>query len=214
MVPAGDGEDLVLICPKCKLTKSFKEETSDICSKCSVRLERINTLEVGHIFKLGTKYSSTLGANFIDDAGKQKPIIMGCYGIGVSRLISAIVERNHDNDGIIWPFEISPYKIIILPLDVSDEKIMSLALDIYKELDGEGISLLLDDRDERAGVKFKDADLIGIPINIIVGQKAQKEKKVEIKTRRDNRVSLVDIETCIKTIKKIIGDEVDSEYKK
>ena len=116
MVPAESGEDAVTL-----------------SKRCNGKLEKINCIEVGHIFKLGTKYSSILGTNFLDREGKLKPIIMGCYGIGVSRLIAAIIEQNHDTDGIIWPIEISPYKVIILPLDVTDKKIMQNAQDIYQD---------------------------------------------------------------------------------
>jgi prolyl-tRNA synthetase len=176
MVPVRDGEDVVLSCPQCKLIRAFKEGGTDICPKCGVRSERINTIEVGHIFQLGTKYSSSLGANFIDAKGKLKPIIMGCYGIGVSRLIAAIIEQNHDEEGIIWPDEISPFKAIVLPIDITDKKIMQLALDIYKELSEGGIEVILDNRDERAGVKFKDADLIGIPKSIVIGKNTLSRK--------------------------------------
>ncbi|MCM8795721.1 MAG: proline--tRNA ligase, partial [Candidatus Omnitrophica bacterium] len=133
MAPAKDGEDVVLL-----------------------NSEKINCIEVGHIFKLGTKYSLSLGANFINESAELKPIIMGCYGIGVSRLISAIIEQNYDLSGIIWPEEVSPFKVIILPLDVTDKKIMQKAKELYAKLEKENIDSLLDDRDERAGVKFKD----------------------------------------------------------
>jgi len=111
------------------------------------------------------------------------PIIMGCYGIGVSRLISAVIEQNNDPDGIIWPKEVAPYRVMILPLDVTDAKIMDLSLGLYKELQDLGIEVLLDDRDERAGVKFKDADLLGIPLQLIIGKNSLKENLVELKVR-------------------------------
>lgn len=187
MVPADDGEDSVLSCPKCKLTIALGEKQAGICSKCKVNLEQIDAIEVGHVFKLGTKYSAMLGANFLDNQGKQKPVIMGCYGIGVSRLISAIIEQNNDEAGIIWPDEISPYQVIILPLDVTDKKIMKEAEDIYKYLEQGGIETLLDDRNERAGVKFKDADLIGISLQVIIGRESLKENRMELKIRRNHR---------------------------
>jgi prolyl-tRNA synthetase len=204
MVPAQDGEDLILFCPKCKLVQTFKEETALVCPKCGQKLEKINCIEVGHIFQLGTKYSSMLGANFLDAKGIRKPIIMGCYGIGVSRLISAIIAQNHDSEGIIWPKEISPYKVIILPLDVTNRKIMKIAQDIYKELERSSIDILLDDRDERAGVKFKDADLIGIPISITIGQKMQNQNKFEIKIRKSKKVFLVNRRSILKKIKDLL----------
>jgi prolyl-tRNA synthetase len=204
MVPAQDGEDLILFCPKCKLVQTFKEETALVCPKCGQKLEKINCIEVGHIFQLGTKYSSMLGANFLDAKGIRKPIIMGCYGIGVSRLISAIIAQNHDSEGIIWSKEISPYKVIILPLDVTNRKIMKIAQDIYKELERSSIDILLDDRDERAGVKFKDADLIGIPISITIGQKMQNQNKFEIKIRKSKKVFLINRRSILKKIKDLL----------
>lgn len=183
MVPAPDGEDVVLQCPKCNATRTYKEGEPDTCAKCQTKAQKINCIEVGHIFKLGTKYSASLGANFLDAQGKLKPVIMGCYGIGVSRLISAIIEQNNDKDGIIWPMEVAPYKAIILPLDVTDNKIMELALGAYEELAKMGIEALLDDRDERAGVKFKDADLIGIPLQVIIGKNSLKDNTLELKVR-------------------------------
>jgi len=187
MARACDGEDLVLSCPKCKSVEVFKGQEKDICVKCGVKMEKINTIEVGHIFKLGTKYSSVLGANFLGADGKLKPIIMGCFGIGVSRLIPAIIEQNNDKDGIIWPEEVTPYQVIVLPLDVTDKKIMKSACGVYKELKQIGIDVLLDDRDERAGVKFKDADLLGLPLQVIIGRESQKGNNVELKIRRTQK---------------------------
>jgi len=208
MVRASDGEDSVLLCPKCGFSKTLKEEKSESCPKCKLVLEKINTLEIGHIFQLGTKYSSTLGANFVDNKGSVSPIIMGCYGIGVSRLISAIIECNNDKNGIVWPKEVTPYKVIILPLDVTDDSIMKLALDIYNELQKEDIDVLLDDRDERAGVKFKDADLIGIPLTITIGQKAKETGKIEIKKRKDGGVILAPRPDTLKNINEILKDRI------
>jgi prolyl-tRNA synthetase len=204
MVPAESGEDIVLLCPKCKLTKAFKEEET-LCPKCNSKFEKINSIEVGHIFQLGTKYTKTLGANFLDADGKLKPIIMGCYGIGVSRLIAAIIEQNHDEGGIIWPKEISPYKVIILPLDVTDKKIMKKALDIYKELKLDGIQTLFDDRDERAGSKFKDADLIGVMLQIIIGKESLKKNTLELKIRRNHKKIVKPKEAILREIKKLVN---------
>jgi prolyl-tRNA synthetase len=162
-------------------------------------------IEVGHIFKLETKYSSTLGANFLDAEGKLKAIIMGCYGIGVSRLISAIIEQNYDKDGIIWPKEVTPYKVIILPLDTTDKKIMELAADVYKELEQNSIDALFDDRDERAGVKFKDADLLGIPLQVIIGKESSKMNTVELKIRRSGEKIIKKKEVIYKEIGRLIN---------
>jgi prolyl-tRNA synthetase len=203
MVPAGSGEDLILSCPKCKMAKAFADK-QESCPKCGVRLEKINCIEVGHIFQLGTKYSLSLSANFLNAQGKLQPVIMGCYGIGVSRLIPTIIEQHYDAQGIIWPCEISPYEVIILPLDVTDKKIMQKALDIYAEFKDSGIETLFDDRDERAGVKFKDADLVGIPVSIVIGQKTLENKKVELKTRAGKEVFFIDTENILKKTKDIL----------
>lgn len=199
MVPAKDGEDAVLFCPACKSAKTFfrpaaeseagsrnagKEGDKETCAKCGKAAQKLSCIEVAHIFKLGTKYSVSLGANFLDAHGALQPIIMGCYGIGVSRLISAIIEQNNDKDGIVWPKGIAPYRIEILALDISDEKIRELSFSLHDEFNKKGIDTLLDDRDERAGVKFKDADLLGIPLQIIIGKGALKDNAIELKVRR------------------------------
>jgi len=214
MAGARDGEDLVLSCPECHLIKAFSrpaieseagEGEKDNCIKCKGKLDKINCIEVGHIFKLGTKYSLAQGANFLDAKGKLKPIIMGCYGIGVSRLISSIIEQNHDLDGIIWPKEITPYKVMIMALDVTDKKIMERALDIYKELEQVGIEALFDDRDERAGVKFKDADLLGIPLQVIIGRDSLEKNAIELKIRRTQEKMVKSKSEILKEIEKFYG---------
>jgi len=207
MVPAGDGEDIVLVCPQCKQTRTFKEGDEEKCAKCGKPADKVNCIEVGHIFKLGTKYTTALGANFLDAQGKLNPIIMGCYGIGVSRLISAIIEQNNDEFGIIWPKEVAPYRAIILPLDVTDGKIMELVSGIYKEFKDNGIQVLLDDRDERAGVKFKDADLIGIPVQVTIGAKTLAQNKIEVKARKDKQSKLIDRADLLKEVSSILAKE-------
>jgi prolyl-tRNA synthetase len=146
-----------------------------------------------------------LGANFLDADGKLKPIIMGCYGIGVSRLMAAIIEQNSDKEGIIWPDEISPYKVVILPLDVTDKKIKNLAGEIYKELKEDGIEALLDDRDERAGVKFKDADLIGVSLQVVIGRESLKKNTIELKIRRNHKKIVGKKQAVLKQIRKMIN---------
>lgn len=205
MAPAQDGEDLVFVCPKCKSAKPLKETSDQSCPKCNVTLEKINTIEVGHTFKLGTKYSLVLGANFIDAKGQQKPIIMGCYGIGVSRLVSAIIAQNHDKDGIVWPKEISPYQVVILPLDTTDRKIMGKAVEVYNELEQGGIEVLFDDRDERAGVKFKDADLLGISLQIIIGRESFKKNTLELKIRRNQKKIIKTKTVILEEIKRFVN---------
>jgi len=184
MVRAAEGEDTVLFCQNCKEPKSFQEKTEAECPKCKSKMGKINAIEVGHIFKLGIKYSQAMQANFSDAKGELKPVVMGCYGIGVSRLISAIIEQNNDVNGIIWPKEITPYQVIILPLDVTNPQILQAAVGFYKELKENSVSALLDDRDERAGVKFKDADLLGIPLQVVIGKESLKNNLLELKFRR------------------------------
>ena len=203
MVPAKLGEDIVCSCPSCKSAKVFKELVDESCSKCGAKMDKLNTIEVGHIFKLGTKYSKAMGANFLDKEGKLSPIIMGCYGIGVSRLVSTIIEQNNDKDGIIWPEEIAPYKAIILPLDITQSRIIENAFAIYEQLKHAGVDTLLDDRDERAGVKFKDADLLGIPLQVIIGKEFLKDGSIEIKTRRTKQKIITSRESVASEIKKL-----------
>ena len=201
MVPAACGEDIVYECPSCKLPSPFKEESSGSCPKCKTAMEKTNTIEVGHIFKLGTKYSAALGAQFLDAKGVLKPMVMGCYGIGVSRLISTIIEQNHDESGIIWPEEVSPYGVLLLPLDPTDSQIMDKARQLYQELTGQGVSVLCDDRDERAGVKFKDGELIGIPVQVVIGKDFLKNRTLEIKVRRGKEKVIVSEEKALEEIK-------------
>ncbi|MFH1191520.1 MAG: proline--tRNA ligase [Candidatus Omnitrophota bacterium] len=214
MAAAPLGEDIVLLCPKCKLPMAFShpemeneaeslaagKEDNSFCPACNVEMTKINTIEVGHTFKLGIKYSQAMQANFSDSSGQLKPLVMGCYGIGVSRLISAIIEQNNDADGIIWPAQVSPFGIIILPLDVTNQKVMQEANSIYRELKGSGLDVLFDDRDERAGVKFKDADLIGIPLSIVIGKKSIEEKNIELRLRKDKSTQFVPKDDLLKYI--------------
>lgn len=164
----------------------------DPCPICHQPLKETTGLEVGHIFLLGTKYSKAMNANFVDRDGKERPITMGCYGIGVSRLISAIVEQNHDDNGIIWPENVAPFKLHILVLNTKDEKLVNTGFEIYEKVKERGIEVLLDDRDISAGVKFKDADLIGIPHRIVIG-KSVKEGKVEYQNRKIPEKEVIDI---------------------
>jgi len=162
-------------------------------------------IELGHIFQLGTKYSDALGAMYLDEDGKQKPMIMGCYGIGVSRLIAAIIEINSDQSGIIWPKEVAPFDVEILPVQVSDATSMELAKKYYHELKQSGVDVLLDDRDESPGRKFNDADLIGIPYRVIIGKRMLAQNQVEIKDRRSGQVQVVAKENLKEEILKKIS---------
>lgn len=157
----------------------------DVCPKCGKgKMKMARGVEVGHIFKLGTKYSKALNCVYLDKDGKSNLVVMGCYGIGVGRTLAAIIEQHHDDNGIIWPAEVAPYKAIVVPTKVNDEANMDLAEKIYSDLAAAGVEVLIDDRNERPGVKFKDADLIGIPLRITVGRRAG-EGIVEVK-RRDS----------------------------
>ncbi len=168
-------------------------------------MEKFNCIEVGHIFKLGTKYSQAIQANFSDAKGQLKPVIMGCYGIGVSRLISAVIEQNNDADGITWPAEVTPFDVIILPLDIQDEAIMGMAGGIYRQLEEASFQALLDDRDERAGIKFKDADLLGIPVQVTVGRSYVKDGTVEIKSRRSKEKIICPKDSAFSEIMRLTG---------
>ena len=152
--------------------------------KCAKPLKIRRAIEVGHVFKLGTKYSEALHALFLDEAGKQQPAIMGCYGIGVTRTMQAVIEQSHDDNGIIWPISVAPYTVCITPLNVAPEgAVMQLAEKIYADLIARGIDVILDDRNDRPGVKFKDSELVGFPIRVGIGEKSLAKGEVEIKPR-------------------------------
>jgi prolyl-tRNA synthetase len=163
----------------------------DACSQCGKPLKIDKVIEIGNIFKLGTKYSVPLKANYLDEQGNEKPIIMGSYGIGPARIAAAAIEQGNDKDGIVWPLAIAPFQLLIIPVNVNDRQSMDLAEEMYAVLEEKGFEVLLDDRDERAGVKFKDADLIGIPWRIVIGEKNLKEGLVEVKERKTGKVEKV-----------------------
>ncbi|MFH1371651.1 MAG: proline--tRNA ligase [Planctomycetota bacterium] len=158
-------------------------------------------IEVGQVFKLGTKYSAKLGCNFLDDSGKENPTLMGCYGIGINRIVASAIEAANDDNGIIFPISIAPFEVIIVSVNQDDAEVVKTGEDIYKQLIDKGVEVLLDDRDERAGVKFKDADLIGIPVRITVGKKALATGSVELKLRTEPKPTLIPADTAVaKTI--------------
>ena len=163
------------------------------CPRCGSPLEVGKALEVGHIFKLGTRYSESMGARILDESGKEVPIVMGSYGIGIERILAGAVELHHDGDGIQWPMSIAPLHLALLPLQIQDAPVRETAERLYQQMREEGIEALLDDRDERAGVKFKDADLIGLPLRVAIGKKGLAEGKVEWKPRESKEVELVPI---------------------
>ena len=174
------------------------------CPKCQAELLEARGIEVGQIFKLGTKYSKILGANFLDENGKEKPIVMGCYGIGVSRTMAAAIEQNNDENGIIWPAAIAPFQAVVIPVSNKDAKQIELAEQFYQELNQVGVETILDDRAERPGVKFKDADLIGYPLRIVVGGKAVEEGVVEVRQRRSGTTELIPVPQVVEQIKQLL----------
>ncbi len=186
MVLADTGEEGLVTCSACDYAASLEKlrgaKSGDTCPRCAGMLSVIRSIEVGHIFKLGLKYSQAMHAVFLDEAGKEREMWMGCYGIGVTRIVAAAIEQNHDERGIIWPLAIAPYRVIILPLG-KDSEATQAAEKLYDEFTTAGIETLLDDRGDTPGVKFADADLLGIPWQIIVGKTYKNEKLVELKRR-------------------------------
>jgi prolyl-tRNA synthetase len=183
---------------------------ADRCPRCGKPIEFGRGIEVGHIFKLGTKYSRAMDAVFLTREGKESPIIMGCYGIGVGRTVAAAIEQNHDADGIIFPVPIAPFEVTILPLQMHDPKVVETAERIHADLTDNGIDTLLDDRDERAGFKFNDADLIGIPIRVTVGGKGLKNGQVEIKLRSEAESFFVPLDIAASFVKEKVKALYDS----
>ncbi len=179
----------------------------DPCPRCSSRLTQHHAVEVGHVFKLGTKYSEALGARFLDEREQLRPIIMGCYGIGVNRILAATIETSYDADGIIWPVSLAPYEVLILPLKPSDQENLQAGARLHDELQAAGVDVLLDDRDCRAGVKFKDADLIGIPLRVVVGERGLKQGQLEIKWRWQSQPELVPLAGAAKKITELVEEE-------
>ncbi len=177
----------------------------DHCPNCGKELEISRGIEVGHVFKLGTKYSKSLGANFLDPQGKQKPMVMGCYGIGVNRIIASLIECSHDEDGIIWPLSIAPYKVLVLPLNIKDQATVNAAQLLHDQLEGAGVDTLMDDRDLRPGVKFNDADLTGIPLRIVLGKKFTEGGKMELQERKGGDPVLLSPEEVLSEIKKRVA---------
>ena len=176
----------------------------DACPHCGAPVKMTRGIEAGQVFTLGTKYSESLHATFLDENGKEKPLQMGCYGIGVGRTMAAAVEQNNDADGIIWPRSIAPYEAIVVPVNAKNEDQMAVAVEIYQGLLAQGVDAIIDDRKERAGVKFKDADLIGYPMRITVSPKALEEGSVEVKIRRSGEVKMVEKANAISEIVEIL----------
>lgn len=210
MVPAASGEDTVVRCSGCAYAASKEKAAAQLakpvqegspCPKCGKPLALLAAIEVGHIFKLGTKYSAKLEALFLDEDGKEKPFVMGCYGIGVTRILAAVIETRHDDFGIQWPAEVAPYPAVIVPINLSDAKTRQAAEDLYQGMAQAGLEVLLDDREVSGGVKMKDADLIGFPIRVLISEKTLQKSSVEVKLRCEKETSLVTPAEAISLVK-------------
>ncbi len=169
-------------------------------------LEEYRGIEVGHIFKLGNKYSTDMGCTYLDQEGKSQPMEMGCYGLGIGRTVAAAIEQNHDDDGIIWPLPLAPFQVLLLGLNTNVEEVCAAADMLYDELREQGIEVLYDDRKERPGVKFKDADLIGIPLRVVVGKRSLDEGKVEFSLRRDREKQMIDRGDVVAKLRQLIDN--------
>jgi prolyl-tRNA synthetase len=177
--------------------------SGDPCPRCGAPLKETQGIEVGHVFKLGTKYSKAMGATFLDDKGNEVPLIMGCYGIGVNRIVAAAVEAGHDKDGIVWPLALAPYQIVLVPLQIQNAAVMEATAALEQQFAAAGLEVLTDDRDQRPGVKFKDADLIGIPVRVVVGERGLKEGTIELKWRHEASARTIPAATA--------GDDIIAE---
>jgi prolyl-tRNA synthetase len=184
-------------------------EPGDACPRCAGAIKFVRGIEVGHVFKLGTKYSKAMKAVYLDRDGKEKNMIMGCYGIGIGRTVAACIEQNFDQNGIVWPMPLAPYTVIVTPVNINEADVMKASEAIYADLLASGVEVILDDRDERAGVKFKDADLIGIPLRVVVGPKNLAGGHVELKIRRTGESRLYATADVVREVQKIIASELN-----
>jgi prolyl-tRNA synthetase len=183
----------------------------DLCPKCGKMMEIKRSVELGHIFKLGRKYSDSMKATFDDEDGKEKTFIMGCYGIGVTRIVAAAIEARHDKDGIIWPISIAPFECVVMPVISGDDKQRETAEKIYDELRKRGVDVAYDDRDHRPGFKFKDADLIGYPVRVVVGKDLQ-NGKLELKLRHEKEKRMISVETAVDDIMAVINELREQDF--
>ncbi len=182
-------------------------QEGDPCPHCGGEVSKARGIEVGQVFKLFTKYSSALKATYLDENGKEQPMVMGCYGVGVSRTMAAAIEQNYDDNGIIWPIEIAPYHVLVVPVNTKDEASAAKAEEIYMQLKKAGLETVIDDRNERPGVKFKDADLIGYPLRVVVGPKTLTEGKLEVKIRKTGEIRYLPLDgDYVQDIKNIIAE--------
>ncbi|MFZ5451859.1 MAG: proline--tRNA ligase [Thermodesulfobacteriota bacterium] len=180
----------------------------DPCPRCGAALEILRGIEVGHIFKLGRKYSQALKATFLDEAGQEQYIFMGCYGIGVSRIMAAAIEQGHDDQGMIWPLALAPFQVALIPINLNDAATREKALEIHNTLEAAGIEVLFDDRDERPGVKFKDCDLLGIPLRVVIGPKTLAKGMAEVRHRRSGETIMVPLEGLLPYLQGHIRQEM------
>jgi prolyl-tRNA synthetase len=210
LTPAG--EDVILACNKCEFGQNSEVATlkeGDACPKCGGALSMVKGIEVGNIFDLGTKYSDAFDLNYVDETGERKRVLMGCYGIGTSRLVGSIVEANHDDRGMIWPKSVAPFQVHLITLNSKDEtvreNIMGTADNLVRDLEAQGVEVLWDDREDVApGAKFADADLIGAPLRILISEKSLKEESVEWKERVSTEGRLVKLTGAIEEIKEFL----------
>jgi prolyl-tRNA synthetase len=182
-----------------------RASAGDVCPKCNGKLLATHGIEVGHIFKLGTLLSEKLGAFFVSADGDSRPVVMGCYGIGIGRLLAAAIEQNHDDKGIIWPLPIAPYQVHICPLYREGSRVSEIAESIYQELESQNIEVIIDDRNESPGVKFNDADLLGIPFRITISTRTLESNSVEVKKRSEKQHQLVPLNEVSTTILQLIN---------
>jgi len=186
-------------------------QSGDSCPRCQSKLSSARGIEVGHVFKLGTFISERFGASFLDNDGTSRPIVMGCYGIGLGRLLAAIVEQSHDDKGIVWPLSVAPYQVYLCPLNLDKSAVLPTAEKIYQELQNEGIEVLFDDRDDSPGVKFNDADLLGIPLRLTLSPRTLQSQSVEAKWRTEKEAQLLPLENLAAQVKKLLDKTVSSQ---
>ena len=194
-----EGYHMVNVNPDRDFTPTFVADIrliqeGDPCPHCGGKVAKARGIEVGQVFKLFTKYSAAMNCTFLDENGKENPMVMGCYGIGVSRTMAACIEQNNDKDGMIWPVAIAPYEVLVVPVNTKDEASTAKAEEIYEVLKKAGVEAVIDDRNERPGVKFKDADLIGYPLRVVVGPKTLAEGNIEVKARRTGEVAMLPVD--------------------
>jgi len=209
IILAENGEDKLVFCQECGYSANFEMSESSpgkgsgSCVNCGKKLKAEKGIEIGHIFKLGSKYSDKLDARFVDVDGKQKPLIMGCYGIGITRMLAAAIEQMHDSKGIIWPVSIAPFAVNLIVTTGKNEEFLKAGDLVYRTLTGLDVEVLYDDREVNAGIKFKDSDLIGIPIRFILGRKFLDNKLIDVEYRKDGKKMELSLDSIPGFIKKL-----------